>query len=384
MYPTLSHLIEELTGVFIPLPVQTFGFMLAISFVLAAWTLSSELKRKENEGLLKAITRNVLKARPATFSQYIISALIGFLIGWKLIYIVFNYAQFVEDSQGVLLSSAGHIPAGLLGAALAVYLRYRESEKNKRIRPAWQQVTIHPFQLTGNLTLVAAIAGILGAKLFHNLENIEELIADPLDALISFSGLTMYGGLICGSLAVTWYAHKYGIDWKHLIDAAAPGLMLAYGTGRIGCHLSGDGDWGIVNLHPKPSWLDFVPDWAWASYYPHNVINEGIPIPGCHGRHCMMLPEPVFPTPLYEAIICIALFFVLWPLRKKIRIPGMLFSVYLIMNGTERFLIEKIRVNPLYHFLGLEFTQAEIISVALFIAGIAGVIYFRIRSSRHG
>jgi prolipoprotein diacylglyceryltransferase len=384
MYPTLSHLIEEFTGVFIPLPIQTFGFMLAISFMLAAWTLSSELKRKEKDGLLKPFTKNVLAGRPATFAQYFTSALIGFLIGWKLIYIVFNYAQFVEDTQQVLLSSAGNIPAGILSALLAVYLRYRESEKNKRDRPARQQIIIHPYQLTGNLTLVAAVAGILGAKLFHNLENIEELIADPLDALISFSGLTMYGGLICGTGAVIWYARKYGIDWKHLVDATAPGLMLAYGTGRIGCHLSGDGDWGIVNLHPKPSWLSFLPDWAWTCYYPHNVINEGIPILGCQGRFCMILPEPVFPTPLYEAVICIALFFVLWPLRKKIRIPGMLFSVYLIMNGTERFLIEKIRVNPLYHFLGLEFTQAEIISVALFIAGIAGVLCFRLGSSRHG
>lgn len=384
MYPTISHLIEDLTGIFIPLPVQTFGFFLAISFLCAAWTLSLELKRKEKQGLLKPILQKKVKGKPASATDYAVSLIAGFFIGWKFIYIIFNYTEFVNDTQSVILSDKGNVWGGMLTAAFSVYLRYRESEKNKKEKPLIIEEKIHPYQLVGNMTMIAAIAGIIGAKIFHNLENIDEFIADPVDALISFSGLTMYGGLICGAIAVIWFGNKNNIPWYHLIDAAAPGLMLAYGTGRIGCHLSGDGDWGIVNLAPKPGWLSFLPDWMWSYNYPHNVISEGIPIPGCEGRHCMMLPEPVWPTPFYEAFLCIALFFVLWAVRKKISVPGILFSVYLIMNGVERFFIEKIRVNTKYHLFGNEITQAEIISVCLFILGISGLYFFSKRFKENG
>jgi phosphatidylglycerol---prolipoprotein diacylglyceryl transferase len=192
----------------------------------------------------------------------------------------------------------------------------------------------------------------------------------------------MYGGLIVGGAGVIWYAMKNKMNPFHFSDSAAPGLMLAYGTGRIGCHIAGDGDWGIVNNNPVPSWLSFLPDWLWGYQYPNNVLSEGITIEGCVGKHCMMLPEAVYPTPLYEAIVCISLFFVLWSLRKRITIPGMLFSVYLIMNGVERFFIEKIRVNTKYHFGTYEITQAEIIAVLLIITGVTGAILLRKKFSR--
>lgn len=384
MYPTISDLVNDLTGIYIPLPIQTFGFFLAISFLCAAWTLSLELKRKEKEGLLMPVIQKKTKGKPASYADYAVSALAGFLIGWKLLYVITHYNEFVNDTQGVILSSKGNVSGGILVAALSVYLRYRESEKNKKDKPVTVEEKIHPYQLVGNMTVIAAVAGIIGAKIFHNLENPDELLADPVDALLSFSGLTMYGGLICGAVAVIWFGNKNNIPWYHLIDAAAPGLMLAYGTGRVGCHLSGDGDWGIVNLSPKPDWLSFLPDWMWSYHYPHNVISEGVPIPDCVGRHCMMLPEPVFPTPFYEAVMCMGLFFVLWSIRKRISIPGILFSVYLIMNGTERFFIEKIRVNTKYHIFGNEITQAEIISVCLFIIGIAGLFFFRKRFKKDG
>ncbi|MCC6384608.1 MAG: prolipoprotein diacylglyceryl transferase [Bacteroidia bacterium] len=374
MYPTLSDLLYDLFGVTIPLPIQSFGFMLAISFLLAAWTLTLELKRKEQQGLLTPVIRKTLQGKKPSSTDYIFSFIVWFIIGFKLVYIILNYSSFVEDTQGVLLSAKGNILAGLAVAIAGVYSKYRSLKQKKQHEPKWVEEKIHPYQLTGNITMLAAVAGLIGAKIFHNLENLDELISDPVGSLLSFSGLTMYGGLICGTAAVLWYGNKNKISWKPLIDSAAPGLMLAYGTGRIGCHISGDGDWGIVNNLPKPA---IIPDWAWAYNYPHNVINEGIPIPGCAGRHCMMLPEAVFPTPLYEAITCIVLFFILWFLRKKIQIPGLLFSIYLIMNGVERFFIEKIRVNTQYHIFGHGITQAEIISVCLFIAGVAGIWYFR-------
>jgi prolipoprotein diacylglyceryltransferase len=152
--------------------------------------------------------------------------------------------------------------------------------------------------------------------------------------------------------------------------------MLAYGTGRLGCQLSGDGDWGIVNLAPKPDWMSFLPDWFWSYSYPHNVISSGVPIEGCFGRHCMILPQPVFPTPLYEAILCIALFFVIWSFKKKLKVPGTVFSLYLLLNGIERFTIEQIRVNNKFMFLGMNLTQAEIIASCLILLGVTGLIVF--------
>jgi phosphatidylglycerol---prolipoprotein diacylglyceryl transferase len=376
MYATISDLLNDLFGIYIPLPIQTFGFFVAISFLLAAWTLSVELKRKEAMGLLQSSKQIIQKGQPATPWDFVLYAIAGLLIGYKLLPAFTNYSSLVNNPQDFILSLKGSIPGAIIGAGIGFYLKYRENQQAKLEKNTTEEITIHPYQLVGNLTLVAAVSGLLGAKVFHNLENINELINNPVDALLSFSGLTMYGGLIVGGAGVIWYGVRNGIPWKHLIDAAAPGLMLAYGVGRIGCHMSGDGDWGIVNLASQPGWLSFLPDWTWAYNYPNNVLSEGIPIEGCVGRHCNMLPEPVYPTPLYEAVACISLFSVLWFLRQKVAIPGFIFSIYLIMNGIERFLIEKIRVNPDYHVGNASMTQAEIISVALFMLGISGLIYF--------
>jgi prolipoprotein diacylglyceryltransferase len=164
-----------------------------------------------------------------------------------------------------------------------------------------------------------------------------------------------------------------------MIDSAAVGLMIAYGIGRVGCHLSGDGDWGIDNLSPKPDALAFLPDWFWSYKYPHNVLGEGIPIPGCVGNHCAQLANPVYPTPLYEAIVCIGLAFVLWFSRKKFKTPGVFFFTYLIFNGIERFTIEKIRLNNTYNILGHGITQYELISFVFILMGIVGVFYMKTR-----
>jgi phosphatidylglycerol---prolipoprotein diacylglyceryl transferase len=377
MYPTISDLLLDLFGVNIPLPIQSFGFMLAISFLLAAYTLQRELKRKEQQGLINTFTLKTVVGKPISFLDLLYSFTTGFLVGFKLFYIATNYSEFVNDTQGVLLSTKGNLLGGIAFGALMAFLRYREVEKEKLPEVKTVEQVMHPYQLVGNLTLVAAISGIIGAKIFHNLENLDELSRDPIGALLSFSGLTMYGGLILGTFSVMWYGRKHGIKPLVLADATAPGLMLAYGTGRLGCQISGDGDWGVINPNVKPDWLNWLPDWAWAYNYPNNVINAGIPIPGCEGAHCMMLPDAVYPTPLYEAFVCIVLFFVLWSVRKHFDTPGKLFSLYLLFNGFERFLIELVRVNNKIHFLGITATQAEIIAVVLMALGATGLLLFK-------
>jgi prolipoprotein diacylglyceryltransferase len=120
----------------------------------------------------------------------------------------------------------------------------------------------------------------------------------------------------------------------------------------------------------------FLPTWMFAFTYPHNVNEDGILLPNCEGKYCRALPQPVFPTPFYEIVTCFILFFILWAIRKKIKVPGVIFCIYLIMNGVERFLVETIRVNTTYSIFGIHPTQAELISSALVIVGIIGIFYF--------
>ena len=374
MYPTISHLLFDLFGINIPLPIQTFGFWVAIAFIFASWIISNELKRKEKEGFLSSTKVNEIIGESLTTSEIISSLLTGFFIGFKFIEALFHYTDLVNNPQDFILSTRGNLLGGILIAAISFYLKWTENNKTKLATPKTIEKTVHPFELVGNMTMIAAVSGIIGAKIFHNLENMDAFLADPIGQLISFSGLTFYGGLIAGAVSVIWYANKYKINTKHLIDSAAPGLMLAYGVGRIGCQMSGDGDWGIDNLAPKPEWMSFLPDWMWSYTFPHNVINAGVPIEGCTGNFCMELANPVWPTAFYEVIMSLAIFGILWAMRKHIKVPGALFFIYLAFNGVERFFIEKIRINTEYNILG-GITQAEIISFSLILTAIIGVTY---------
>ena len=372
MYPTISHLIYDLFGVNIPLPIQTFGFWVAISFLAAAWVVTMELKRKESEGFLSAVKVKEIIGKKLSAQEIISSVLVGFGIGFKAIEALFNYSDLVANPQDFILSTRGNLLGGLLIAGIALYLKWKENQKTILAIPKEIEKTVHPFELVGNITMIAAISGIIGAKIFHNLENLDSFLADPIGQLMSFSGLTFYGGLIAGAISVIWYAKKYQINIKHLIDSAAPALMLAYGVGRIGCQMSGDGDWGIDNLTPKPEWMSFLPDWMWSYNFPHNVINAGIPIEGCTGNFCMQLANPVWPTAFYEVVMSITIFGILWAMRKHIKVPGVLFFIYLAFNGVERFFIEKVRIN---NEILAGFTQAEIISFCLVLTGIIGTTY---------
>ena len=378
MYPTLRDLIFDWFGVNIPFlqVIQSYGMMVAIAFIVSAYALMLELKRKEKEQRLFPVKKKIRVGEPASTTELMSSAFWGFVLGYKIIGVFFVYDFFVNNPQAYILSLEGSLVGGLLTGAVSAYLKYAEKNKHKLDKPKDEEIEVHPYELTGNIVVYAAIFGILGAKIFNSLENIDDFMADPWGSLFSFSGLTYYGGLIVAAAAILIYAKKNGINIIHLLDAAAPALLLAYGVGRIGCQISGDGCWGVVNTLPKPHWLGFLPDWAWAYNYPHNVINEGVPATNCLGKHCMVLDSPVFPTPLYESTLNVLAFLVLWFIRKKITIPGLLFSIYLIVNGVERFFIEKIRVNTQYHILGHGITQAEIISFCLIVFGAIGIWYF--------
>jgi phosphatidylglycerol:prolipoprotein diacylglycerol transferase len=345
-----------------------------LAFISASTVMATELRRKEGLGLISTTTRKIWKGKPSTLVDKITSGVIGFLIGFKVLEMILN-PSVLDDTQALFLSLQGNLIGGLLLGAAFVASRIYEDKKNGLDEPVEVTEIIHPADHAGTITIIAAVVGILGAKIFHNLENLDDFFRDPVGSLLSFSGLTFYGGLICATIAIVWYARKHNIKVVHLVDSITPGLMLSYGVGRIGCHLAGDGDWGIGNTAPMPDWLAFLPEWVWAYDYPNNVLSEGVRLtegiiyPG-YGYH---LVPSVFPTAIYEVAMSLTIFAFLWAMRKRWSTPGMISAVYLIFNGTERFLIEKIRVNNLFDIMGLQLTQAEVISFGIFIMGVAGI-----------
>lgn len=383
MYPNLYYAFKDLFGVewkFLRF-VNSFGFFVAIAFIVAAVVLANELRRKSKQGLFQPTEMQVIVGQPATMLDILLNFLLGFLLGFKILALFVMDSSATEDPQAFIFSTLGNWPLGIgLGLFFAGW-KWWEKNKQKLEKPEKRTVRIWPHDRVGELTILALVFGLLGAKLFDIFENWSEFLKRPSDFIFSAKGLTFYGGLICAALAIWWYCRKHKIGFWHINDAMAPTMMIAYSIGRIGCQVSGDGDWGINNTSPKPfSWM---PDWLWSYTYPHNVNEVGVKMADCTDtKFCNELPVPVFPTPLYEVIICFLLFLLIWSLRKKFRVPGTLFGFYLMLNGLERFFIEKIRVNTTTEILGMKVTQAEIISSLLFLSGLAIWVILRARAAK--
>ena len=235
----------------------------------------------------------------------------------------------------------------------------------------------------GDLVIIAAVLGVLGSVLFNFLEtpgDYGKFWDDPIGFLTS--GLSVYGGLICAGLGFAIYAWRKKLHFGYFFDCIAPGFILANGLGRIGCQTAGDGDWGLANTHLKPDWM---PQLLWADNYAHHIVECDIQngadmfIPNCTEEHCCQLVNAVYPTPLYEFLMCFLIFAILWSLRKRLTYkPGLIFSLFMIMIGIQRYTIEQWRDlsgRDLYHVFGFVFKQSELISIVLFLIGLASSVY---------
>ncbi len=383
MFPFLSDLINYLFGTNLVLPFPMFGFMVALAFIAAHYFFVLEMKRKEQLGVLFSFDETVVKGAKASVMELASNALFGFILGFKLLEAVLHYDELTANPQTFILSARGNWLGGLLLAVILTYLKYREAEKNRLPEPQKVVEKVHPFQLVGTMTFIAAIGGILGAKLFDMVEDLPRLIEHPIDTIMSGSGLSIYGGLIVGGGSVLYYAKKKGLKPIHVADACMPALMMAYGIGRIGCQLSGDGDWGMPNDAPMPQVLSFLPEWMWAFDYPGNVLGIDLKTDFTN-MGLVSLTGKAWPTPFYETVMALIIFGILWGFRKKIHAPGVMLSLYLIFNGIERLIIEQIRINPKYDVLGLYATQAEIIAGVFLLLGVFGIYYFNGRYKKRG
>lgn len=228
-----------------------------------------------------------------------------------------------------------------------------------------------PEQAAGTITLIALVGGVAGSKLFSLLENWQEFIADPAGQIFSAAGLTFYGGLIVATFSIMVYVRRKKLRFLSVADASAPSLILAYGIGRIGCQLAGDGDYGIPSTLP------------WAMGYPNGTVSTlSARNPELRAKFVEMFPGrevptdiAVHPAPMYETLAAVLLFLFLWRIRTRPMAAGKLFGIYLIGAGLERLLVEFIRLNPLY--LGL--SQAQWISVGMIAIG--SMMLYRLRGT---
>jgi phosphatidylglycerol---prolipoprotein diacylglyceryl transferase len=207
-----------------------------------------------------------------------------------------------------------------------------------------------PTDWAYEMAFSALAGGVVGSRVYFLIQNYDSVKHDLVGELLSGAGLVWYGGAIGGALAVlAWarYRHFLGLT---LLDLAAPALALGYAIGRCGCQLSGDGDYG-------KAW-----DGPWAMSYPNGTVPT---------------EQTVHPTPVYETLAMGLGAFVLWQLRDRFR-AGVLFAIYLLYAGTERFLVEFIRRNT---EAGFGLTSAQLESLGMMVAG---AVWIYAVKRRHG
>jgi phosphatidylglycerol:prolipoprotein diacylglycerol transferase len=245
---------------------------------------------------------------------------------------LFKIGPLTINSFGVMAMLAFLIPTLLL----------RKEVKRHSLNP----------DLANGIAIAAMVGGFLGARIYYIIERWDQFLANPADYIFTGAGLVWYGGLLGGLVAVWWYIKRQKVSFILISDLMAPLLALGQTFGRMGCLLSGDGDYG------PPT------DVPWAMSFPKGIIPTS---------------EQVHPTPIYDMILLLSIFVLLWSIRKKEITPGIKISLYFTLLGAERFVTEFFR-NTSEVFLGL--TTAQLISVILMLAGAAAIVMLLARKSK--
>ena len=203
-----------------------------------------------------------------------------------------------------------------------------------------------------SIVAVATVAGVVGSKLWHVLETPHALMQHPADLLFDRAGFAWYGGLIAGILTLLWQARVYKLRSLQMLDLASPAAAIGYGVGRLGCLVSGDGDYGIPTKLP------------WGMSFPHGLVPTY---------------QRVHPTPIYELLGALVITWILWRLGRPERPKpaGEITGEYLILTGIARFLVEFIRINPRILW-GM--TNAQLASLGAIVFGIGLIVFARSRA----
>jgi phosphatidylglycerol:prolipoprotein diacylglycerol transferase len=257
---------------------------------------------------------------------------------------LFTVGPFTVYSFGLMLG-LGFILADLVLAS---------ELKRKKIDP----------QHASTIILLAVVFGIIGSKALSLIETWDDFMRHPMEMAFSPGGLTWYGGFFLATVAIYFYVRRSKLSFAQICDSSAPGLAIAYGVARIGCHLSGDGDYGVPTSLPWGTMYSkgtFPPSLAFKDF-PEIVAKYGV-----NG----VVPDTILvhPAPVYEFILGVAIFFILWSLRKKPWRDGRMFMLYLMLSGAARLGVEFIRINPRLLF-GL--SEAQLIAIVVIVIGVVG------------
>jgi phosphatidylglycerol:prolipoprotein diacylglycerol transferase len=226
---------------------------------------------------------------------------------------------------------------------------------------------------------ITGLSGLAGSRLYHLLESPAEFFADPWPQLFSTMGFAFAGAIIGGFVALVILAKRFRIPMLLMLDAASPAAAMGYGIGRMGCLLSGDGDYGkATNL---PWGMAFPPVEPGSVILGFIRIDRGAIVPSYGAAVGGAPPDAivrVHPTPIYEFLAAIFIFWILWRLgarAMKTHAPnGFVFAAYLVITGAARFLVEINRIKP-HSFLGL--TNAQTASLVSIVAGVVLIFYCR-------
>jgi phosphatidylglycerol---prolipoprotein diacylglyceryl transferase len=290
-----------------------------------------------------------------------------------MIPVLFQLGPVKVYSYGLMLGLAFLLGSYILAADF----------KRKKIDPA----------MASSITLIAVVFGVAGAKILHLIEEWSAFVHNPISMAFSAGGLTWYGGFILAMIAATVYIRRKKVPLLRVWDSIGLALILAYGVGRVGCHLSGDGDYGAPTTTPwgtiyalgtaKPSMMlqeyfqqnpDERAHWKYDSL---RVILAGRDQLGnAYSRFDEV--TPLHPTPLYELLLGIVGFGILFPLRNRLYPDGRLFMAYLMLASVFRFSVEFLRLNPR---IAAGLSEAQLFSILIFLIGLGGFLFLGKRDS---